>query len=82
MKDGKEIRWWCHGCMEDQTDDVFDHWNRATGEALCEPCATKKGGTNDKTIDSTGAAALDNGNQRDVLSDSLPELLQIPNDLI
>lgn len=98
MKDGKEIRWWCHGCMEDQTDDVFDHWNRATGEALCEPCAAKKshnagpehycpeclpgGPKNDKTIDSTGAAALDNGNQRDVLSDSLPELLQIPNDLI
>lgn len=41
MKDGKEIRWWCHGCLEDQTDDVFDHWNRLTGEALCDSCKAK-----------------------------------------
>ena len=71
--------WLCHGCLEDQAGSVWDHFDRATGEAVCQKC---KGGTNAKSIENTGAAAVDNGNQRDILSDSLPELLQIPNDLI
>lgn len=41
MKDGKEIRWFCTRCMEDQTDDVWNHWNRKTGDALCSACTAK-----------------------------------------
>ena len=49
--DGKEIRWWCHGCSADQVDDIWGHYNRATGEVLCDACKAAKyhGGSDNDT---------------------------------
>ena len=41
MIDGKEIRWFCEQCLEDQATNVWDHYDRATGRALCPSCKTK-----------------------------------------
>lgn len=41
------IFWFCQRCIEDFEGDVFEHWNKETGQILCEKCAKKEGKGND-----------------------------------
>ena len=42
MSKKNPVRWWCHGCTEDQYDDVWTHYNRERDEVLCGKCKTAK----------------------------------------
>ena len=56
-----EIRWFCEGCLEDQMDDIWAHWDRDIKRALCPTCRTKiaQGGQND---DRSGTNRNDDNN--------------------
>lgn len=41
---GKEIRWFCTGCTVDQVDDIWNHYDRTSGEVLCDECKAAKYG--------------------------------------
>ena len=55
MIDGKEIRWFCSSCLEDQTTNVWDHYDKVTHVAQCPTCTTKiaQGGQDADRSDTT-----------------------------
>lgn len=61
------LLWFCHKCLRDISGE-------AKLSALCNECEVNYVNT------ARGTAALDTGNQRDNVSEALPELLGVPID--
>lgn len=43
MSEEREIRWFCFLCLEDQASNIWDHYDKVTGQSVCLPCKTKGG---------------------------------------
>jgi len=54
MSQENEVTWFCVSCLSDQWDEIWDHWDRESGEAICALCKIERGkGQNDIQSDTT-----------------------------